>query len=73
MWSQCPAVERHPDKMSGAWLFRGARVPVSALFANLRDGATVEQFLNWFPGVARWQVESVLDHETRRLSSAVAS
>ena len=69
-WNRCPAVERDPGKVSGAWLFRGARVPVTSLFENLRDGATVEQFLDWFPGVERWQVESVLDHETRSLRDA---
>lgn len=72
-WNHCPAVERTSDKVSGAWLFRGTRVPVSSLFENLRDGATVEQFLDWFPGVERWQVESVLDHETRSLGDAAAS
>ncbi len=72
VWNLCPAVERIPDKVSGAWLFRGTRVPVSSLFENLRDGATVEQFLDWFPGVERWQVESVLDHETRGLRDAAA-
>ena len=59
-WQGCPAAERHPDKLSGAWVFTGTRVPVSALFENLKDGATVEQFLNWFPGVDRWKVEFVL-------------
>ena len=44
VWNLCPAVERNPDKVSGAWLFRGTRVPISSLFENLRDGATVEQF-----------------------------
>jgi uncharacterized protein (DUF433 family) len=73
VWNLCPAVERTPDKVSGAWLFRGTRVPVASLFENLRDGATVEQFLDWFPGVERWQVESVLDHETRGLRDASAS
>ena len=73
VWNQCPAVERDPHKVSGAWLFRGARVPVRSLFENLRDGATVEQFLDWFPGVERWQVESVLDHETRSLRDSAAS
>ena len=73
VWNQCPAVERDPDKVSGAWLFRGTRVPVASLFENLRDGATAEQFLHWFPGVERWQVESVLDHETRSLRDAAAS
>ena len=73
VWNQCPAVERDPDKVSGAWLFRGTRVLVASLFENLRDGATAEQFLDWFPGVERWQVESVLDHETRSLRDAAAS
>ena len=73
VWSLCPAVERNPEKVSGAWLFRGTRVPVFSLFENLRDGATVEQFLDWFPGVKRWQVESVLDHEMRGLRDAAAS
>ena len=62
-WDQCPALERHPDKLSGAWVFMETRVPVSALFDNLQDGATVEQFLQWFPGVDRRKVEAVLAHE----------
>ena len=37
-WSSCPAVERNPERVSGAWLFRGTRVPVTALFQNLEDG-----------------------------------
>ena len=73
VWNLCPAVERNPEKVSGAWLFRGTRVPVCSLFENLRDGATVEQFLDWFPGVKRWQVESVLDHEMRSLRDVAAS
>ena len=39
------AVERSPDVLSGAWRFRGTRVPVTALFENLRDGATLAEFL----------------------------
>jgi uncharacterized protein (DUF433 family) len=62
-WQDCDAVERAPDRVSGAWVFRGTRVPVAALFENLRDGATVDEFLSWFPGVDRWQVEAVLDSE----------
>lgn len=69
-WETINAVERDPRKVSGAWVFRGTRVPVSALFENLRDGATIEQFLEWFPGVARAQVEAVLDHEIEMLSVA---
>ncbi len=61
-WEDCNAVERFPDKVSGAWVFRGTRVPVSALLENLRDGATIDQFLEWFPGVERTQIKSVLAH-----------
>ncbi len=71
-WNTCPAIERDPDKVSGAWVFCGTRVPVAALFENLKDGATVEQFLDWFPGVERWQAESVLDHERRDLQVSAA-
>ena len=62
-WESCEAVERHPNRVSGAWVFRGTRVPVAALFENLRDGASIEEFLAWFPGVERSQVEAVLDTE----------
>ena len=62
-WQDCDAVERHPEKLSGAWVFRGTRVPLAALFENLRDGASIDQFLTWFPGVQRSQVEAVLEHE----------
>ncbi len=69
-WSECSAVERVPGKVSGAWLFVGTRVPVKALFENLESGATVEDFLEWFPGVKREQVEAVLDHAQRSLVGA---
>ena len=61
-WQDCDAVERHPEKYSGAWVFRGTRVPLAALFENLRDGASIEEFLAWFPGVQRAQVAAVLEH-----------
>jgi uncharacterized protein (DUF433 family) len=44
-WEMLDAVERNPDKVGGVWVFRGTRVPVSALFENLRDGASIEEFL----------------------------
>lgn len=69
-WSECSAVERVPGKVSGTWLFKGTRVPVKALFENLESGATVEDFLEWFPGVKREQVEAVLDHAQRSLVEA---
>jgi len=43
------------------WVFRGSRVPLYALFENLRDGATIEEFLAWFPGVERAHIEAVLN------------
>lgn len=70
-WETLDAVERNPDKLGGVWIFRGTRVPVSALFENLRDGATVEEFLTWFPGVKRSQVEAVLNYELTILAVAV--
>lgn len=69
-WSQCPAVERVPVKVSGAWIFRGTRVPVKALFENLEDGATVSQFCEWFPGVTKEQVETVLEFASQSLAVA---
>jgi uncharacterized protein (DUF433 family) len=61
-WQDCLAVERDPERVSGAWVFRGTRVPVRALFENLEDGATVDDFFEWFPGVQRAQVEAVLKY-----------
>jgi uncharacterized protein (DUF433 family) len=69
-WTQCAAVERVPGKVSGAWVFKTTRVPVRALFENLEDGATVNDFLTWFPGVTREQVEAVLEHAERSLAVA---
>lgn len=69
-WNQCPAVERIPGKVGGAWLFRGTRVPVRALFENLEGGARVDDFLEWFPGVTREQVDAVLEHAERSLAVA---
>jgi uncharacterized protein (DUF433 family) len=69
-WNNCAAVERVPGKVSGAWLFKGTRVPVAALFENLEGGATVDDFLEWFQGVAREQVEAVLKHAEQSLTVA---
>ena len=66
-WSTCPSVERDPLRVSGAWVFRGSRVPVSALFENLEDGAKLSEFLEWFSGVTNKQARDVLDHVTHSL------
>lgn len=65
-------LERHPDRVSGAWVFKGTRVPVSALFENLKDGASIDQFLEWFPGVTRSQVEALLDYELTLLEQTAS-
>ena len=69
-WAQCPAVERIPGKVSGVWLFKDTRVPVKTLFENIEGGATVQEFLEWFPGVTREQVEAVLEYAQRSLEAA---
>jgi len=70
-WEECLAVERDADLVSGAWVFKGTRIPVKALFENLGgDGATVDEFMTWFPGVARNQIEAVLVHAGRNLEAA---
>lgn len=68
-WLSCPAVERDPQRVSGGWVFRGTRVPVSALFENLEDGVGITQFVEWFPGVTIEQVRAVLDHAAKSLGS----
>ena len=66
-WSTCTAVEQDPEKVSGSWVFRGTRVPVVALFENLEGGASVEDFLSWFPGVTRGQVGAALEYTIESL------
>jgi uncharacterized protein (DUF433 family) len=68
-WSSCPAVERDPEKVSGSWVFRDTRVPVVALFENLEGGASVDEFLSWFPGVKKEHVEAVLEYTIQSLKA----
>ena len=64
-WSTCSAVESYPGRVSGAWVFRGTRVPVAALFETLEDGASVHDFVEWFQGVTPEQVRTVLEHAAK--------
>jgi uncharacterized protein (DUF433 family) len=59
-WNGCPAVDRNPLKLSGAWCFAGTRLPVISLFEHLDQGATIGEFLEWFPDVNPDQVHQVL-------------
>jgi len=67
-WADCQQVERSEGKLSGAWVFRGTRVPVRALFENLETGATIDECLEWFPGVTLEQVVAVLAHAEQSLA-----
>jgi len=66
-WSRCPAVERIPGKVSGAWVFRGTRVPVSAIFENLKCSSIDEVIENFH--VTRDQVQAVLDFAAKSAES----
>lgn len=65
-WSQCPAVESIPGKVSGAWVFKDTRMPVSTVFENLESGATIDEIMEWFD-VTREQVVAVLEFAARSL------
>ena len=67
-WSQCPAVESVPGRVSGAWVFRGTRMPVATVFENLEAGASVENITEWF-NLTREQVTTVLDFAARSLAA----
>ncbi len=62
-WSQCPAVESIPGKRSGAWVFKGTRMPVATVFENLQD-MSVDELVEEF-GVTREQVQAVLTFAAR--------
>jgi uncharacterized protein (DUF433 family) len=66
-WSQCAAVESIPGKMSGAWVLKGTRMPVSAVFENLEAGASVDDLVKWFDGLDREQVKAVIEFAARSL------
>jgi uncharacterized protein (DUF433 family) len=69
-WSQCPAVESVPGKVSGAWVFRDTRMPVSIVFENLEAGATVDEIMEWFH-LTREQIVAVLEFAARSLDPSV--
>lgn len=68
-WSQCPAVESVPGKVSGAWVLRGTRMPVSVIFDNLEAGASLDDIMEWFEGLDRAQVKAVIEFVARSLDA----
>ena len=69
-WSQCPAVESVPGRVSGAWVFKDTRMPVSIVFENPEDGMTVDEIIEQFD-VTREQVAAVLEFAARSLEVPV--
>lgn len=63
-WSQCPAIESVADRLSGAWVFRGTRMPVYAVFQNLAAGATVDEITEWFD-ISKEEVVEILEFASR--------
>jgi uncharacterized protein (DUF433 family) len=59
-WSQCPAVESVSGKVSGAWVFKGTRMPVQTVFANLEAGMSPQEITEVFDGVKLEEIEAVL-------------
>ncbi len=69
-WSQCLAVESVPGRVSGAWVFRDTRMPVSAVFENLEAGTTVDEIAEWFD-ISKAQITEVLEFAARSLAAPV--
>lgn len=69
-WTKCAAVESGPGKVSGAWVFRGTRLPVATIFENLEDGLSIEEIMEQFD-VTREQVTAVLDFAARSLEAPI--
>jgi uncharacterized protein (DUF433 family) len=69
-WTKCAAVESVPGKVSGAWVFRGTRLPVATIFENLEDGLSIEEIMEQFD-VTREQVTAVLDFAARSLEAPI--
>jgi uncharacterized protein (DUF433 family) len=68
-WSKCPTVESVPGKLSGAWVFRGTRIPVAAVFENLEDGLSLDEIVNLYDGLTREQVRAVLEFAAESLAT----
>ena len=71
-WSRCPAVERVPGKVSGAWVLKGTRMPVATIFENLEAGASIDDVLAWYEGLDRKQVQAVIEFAARSLDLAAS-
>ena len=68
-WSQCPAVESIPGKMSGAWVLKGTHMPVQTIFENLEAGLSAKEITEVFD-VPEQEVKAVLRFATQSLEKA---
>ena len=71
-WSKCAAVESVPGRVSGAWVLKGTRMPVSVIFENLEAGANLDNIMEWYDGLERKQVKAVIEFAARSLDHAPA-
>ena len=71
-WSQCPAVESIPGKVSGAWVFKDTRLPVATIFENLEAGSPIEEIMENYR-VSREQINAVLEFAARSLRTPPAA
>jgi uncharacterized protein (DUF433 family) len=71
-WSKCAAVESVPGRVSGAWVLKGTRMPVSVIFENLEAGANLDNIMEWYDGLEREQVNAVIEFAARSLDHAPA-
>lgn len=67
-----PGGGKLPGKVSGAWVLRGTRMPVSVIFENLEAGASLDDIMEWFEGLDREQVKAVIEFVTRSLDKSPA-
>ena len=68
-WSECPAVWRDPERMSGKWCFNKTRLPLDTLFGHLAFGSSIEEFIEWYPGVEHALIVEVLKFAAKMSAS----
>ena len=68
-WAECPGIDRDPERMSGAWCFKGTRITVASLFENLAGGTTVDDYIEDYPDVGTERAISVLEFQAERLKA----
>jgi uncharacterized protein (DUF433 family) len=60
-WSQCSFVESDPERLGGAPVLRGTRMPVSAIVDNFDHGLSVSGIMEQFE-VSEDDIVAVLEY-----------